>query len=88
MIRHHVAQQIQPEDGELGQHSSFVGNGRWQDIIERGKTIRGDKDQELAGVVDVTHLAAGKGLNTVQVSLKQGFQYLVLSRNGNRSQDP
>ena len=62
--------------------------GVGKNVVERGKTVRGDNHQELAGVVDVTHLAANQGLDTVQVSLKQGLQYLVVSRNGNRSQDP
>ena len=85
MIRHHVAQQIEPEDGELGEHAAFVGNRGRQHVVEGGKPVRGDDDQEIAGVVNVAHFAAHQRLDAGQVGFKQGCQYLVLSRNGDGS---
>ncbi len=86
MIWDNLAQQIQPEDRELGQYTALVRDWSGQHVVESGKAVGGGNDQKFAGGVNVADLASRVGLDARELRFKQGFQYLVVSRNGDSPQ--
>ena len=82
MIGNDVAQQIQPEEGERGEDAAFVGNRRGEHVVEGGKPVCGDDDQEITGGVHVAHLASRMPLDAGQAGFKDWFQSLLVARCG------
>lgn len=80
MIRDYVAQQVQPEDGELCEHSALIGNRRGQDVVEGGETVCRNDDKVVASGVDIADFAAGDSLDSGEIGFKDGSQYIVVSR--------
>ena len=53
-----LAEQLEPEGGDLRQHPPLVGNGRRQHPVEGADPVGADQQQAVAQIVDVAHLAA------------------------------
>src|SRR5919109_304050 len=65
-------QEIKPEQRELREHATFVGNAGGQHIIEGRDAVGGDEQQMLVvHAIDVSHLAAGVQLQFGKISLQQ-----------------
>ena len=60
MIGDDSLEEVEPEEGELRQHASLLGNPCGQHVIEGRDAVCGDKEQlVIAGLEDIAHLAAG-----------------------------
>ena len=70
MIGSEVAQEIEPEDGKLGQHLAFIGDAGAQDVVESGNAVGGHDQQPAVDLVDVADLAASVALDAREI----GFQ--------------
>src|ERR1019366_10202742 len=46
-----VAQEIEPEDGKLGQHLAFIGDAGAQDVVESGNAVGGHDEQPAVDLV-------------------------------------
>ena len=65
-----VGEVIEPEEGNLGEHASFVGDAGGQNVVESGNAVGGDEKQLLvADGVNIAHLAAGVKVEVGEVSL-------------------
>ena len=64
VVRHEVAEVIEPERRELREHLALVGNAGAEDVVERGDAIGRDDQQVLAEIVDVADLAAARERET------------------------
>ena len=53
-----LAEQVEPEGGDLRQHAALVGDARRQDPVERADPVGADQQKLIAQVVDVADLAA------------------------------
>ena len=72
MIRNNVGEEVEPEERDLVEDSSFVRDAGGQDVIEGGNAVAGDEKQML--VVDVVHvanLAAGVKFEVREVGVKK-----------------
>ncbi len=56
MVR--LAEQIEPESGNLGQHPPFVRDAGGQYPVEGADAVRADQQKAIAQIVDIAHLAA------------------------------
>jgi len=57
-----VAEAAEPEDRDLVEDFSFVGDAGREDDIEGGDAVGGDEEERVAEVVDVAYFsAAGEG---------------------------
>jgi hypothetical protein len=67
MVRHHVAELLEPEIRELREHAPLVGDRVGQHHVE-GRQPVGDQDHHfvVADGVDVAHLALAKALEAFQ----------------------
>ena len=52
-----VAQEIEPENGKLGQDLALVRNAGGQDVVERRDAVGGDNQQLSVHAIDVAHFA-------------------------------
>ena len=65
-----VGEVIEPEQGNLAEDASLVGDAGGQNVVEGGDAVGGDEKQLLvADGVDVAHLAAGVKLEIGEVGL-------------------
>ena len=53
-----VAEAAEPEDGDLVEDLSLVGDAGREDDVERGDAVGGDEQERVAEVVDVADFAA------------------------------
>ena len=73
VVRNYVLQQIEPEKRKLCEDAAFIGNRRWKDDVESGEPVRGDNEQLVAEIVDITNLAAGGGREAGELGLFYDF---------------
>src|SRR5208282_3729593 len=72
VVGNDVGQVIEPEQGNLAQDASLVGDARGQDVVESRNAVGGDEKQLLvANGIDVTDLAAGVKVEIREVSLQE-----------------
>ena len=70
MVGDEVGEVIEPEQGNLAEHASLVGDAGGQNVVEGRDAVGGDKKQLLvADGIDVPHFAAGVKLEIGEVSL-------------------
>jgi len=60
MIGNNVAQEIEPEQGHLAQHATFVRNACRKDVVEGGYAVRRDDQQPIPIFINVSHFAASQ----------------------------
>ena len=58
VVRHHVLQEVEPEEGKLGEDAPLVGDRRRKHDVEGADAIRGDDEQAIAEIVDVADFSA------------------------------
>ena len=61
VVGHHVAEQLEPEERELGEHLALVRDRVGQHHVERAEAVGRDEQQPVAEVVEVADLALGVG---------------------------
>ena len=65
MVGDDVFEEVEPEEGELGEDLAFVGDSAAEDVVEGGDAVGGDEEKLVAGEgIDVADFAArgeGKG---------------------------
>jgi hypothetical protein len=72
MVGDNVAQEIEPEEGKLREHTAFMRNARGEHVVERRDAVGGyEKQMFIVEMVDVPDLAAGVELEFREVSTKQ-----------------
>ena len=59
MRGHDVAQELEPEHGELREDSALVRDACRQDAVERGDTVSGDDEQLTPDAVYIANFASG-----------------------------
>ena len=69
VVRHHVRQLFEPEQRELRQHASLIGNRRGQNDVESRKAVRRHDQQSVAEIVDVADLSAPVELKPRKICL-------------------
>ena len=64
MVGDGVLEEVEPEERELGEDASLVGDAGGEDVIEGGDAVGGDEEEVGGGVraegIDVADLAAGE----------------------------
>ncbi len=70
MVGDDVGEVVEPEQRELGEDASLVGDAGGQNVVEGRNPVGGDEEQLLvADGVDVADLAAGVKVEIGEVSL-------------------
>ena len=67
-----VAQVLEPEGRQLRQDAPLVRNAGPEHVIERRDAIGGNDEEDVAGRVDVAHLAGAEALEARNVSVQNG----------------
>src|ERR1039458_2912194 len=67
-----LAQEIEPEDGKLGQHLALVRDAGWQDVVEGRNAVGGDDQQPPVDAINVTNFAAPVTLDAREVRFQNG----------------
>ena len=77
VVGNDVLQEVEPEQGELGQHSTLLRNAGGQHIIECGDPIGRDEQQMIVvDPVNVANFPAGVQLQVRKVSIAGERRYL------------
>ena len=72
VVGNNVPEKIEPEQGNLGQDLSFVGNASREDVVERGNAIGCHKQETVAiETVNVSDLPAGMKLEILEFGAQQ-----------------
>src|ERR1700761_9353908 len=72
VVGHHVLQEIEPEQRELGEHASFVRDPGSEHVIEGGDAVGSDEQKMIAiDLVNVADLAARVELQFWDVGVQQ-----------------
>jgi hypothetical protein len=71
MVPNLILHEIEPEAGQLGQHSAFVRDAFVHDHIKCRKPVSGDDQQFIAEFVNVTHFSSRKELDTGKIRFQQ-----------------
>ena len=79
MVR--LAEQLEPEGGDLRQHPPLVGNAGRQHPVEGADPVGADQQQAVAQIVNVAHLpAADRQPGQGRFSNNGGHEWIVSSR--------
>ena len=70
VVRHEIADVIEPEGRELREDLALVGNAGSENVVERRNAIGGDDEQVFAEIVDVTYLAAARERQATEVGFE------------------
>ena len=60
MVRNNVFSQIEPEFGDLSQHSAFFHNHVFQNMVKCGNTVSGNHNNAVTNIIHLTNLAGFK----------------------------
>src|ERR1700681_2787250 len=72
MVGHEVAEEIEPEEGNLGQYASLMWNASGQHIVESRDAIGGNEEKMLTvEIVHIPDLTAGVQFQFREVGAKQ-----------------
>jgi hypothetical protein len=79
-----VLEEVEPEEGELGEDAALIGNAGAEDMIEGGDAIRGDEEEVGVRIgwvdgVDVADFAFGEKGDWGKVCGEEGFGHVVFS---------
>ncbi len=74
MIRNYGFGLLEPENGQVGEHGPFSGNGIGKHHVERRQTVRGD-DEHMSIVhgIDVSNFATVQQIEARKVAFENGF---------------
>ena len=77
MVGDDVAEEVEPEEGKLGEDAALVGDAGAEDVIEGRDAIGGDEEEVGAGIggqgVDVADLALGCAREGAEVGREEGL---------------
>jgi hypothetical protein len=77
MVFDGVFQEVEPEEGELGEDTTLVRDAGTEDIVEGGDAVGGDEEElVLVERVDVAYLAAGSERETAEIGLEKRLVHL------------
>ena len=79
-----VAEVLEPEGRQLRQDAPLVRDAGPEHVIEGRDAVRGNDDEDVAGRVDVAHLAGAEALETRNVSVQNGERWAARSRTSAR----
>src|SRR5271167_1198805 len=72
MVGHEVAEEIEPEERNLGQDAALMGNASGQHIVECRDAIGGNKEKMfIIEMVHIPHFTAGVQFQFREVGVKQ-----------------
>ena len=74
VIGHDVAQQLEPEERELGEDLALAGDAGGEHVIEGGDAIRGDEQEGFADSIEVADFAAREQRETGEIGLSECLQ--------------
>src|SRR5260370_31071063 len=78
MVRDGELEEVEPEEGELGEDLSLVGYSATQNMVEGGDAVAGDEEELIAGeAVDVADLAACCEGKIAEIGLEKGCWHHV-----------
>ena len=67
-----VLQEIEPEQGELGQHAALLRDAGGQHIVEGGDAVGGDEEQMIVtDQIKVADFPAGEKLQAGKISMQE-----------------
>src|SRR5258708_1869912 len=78
MVRDGGLEEVEPEEGELGEDLALVGYAAAENMVEGGDAVAGDEEELIAGEgVDVADLAAGCEGKIAEIGLEKGCGHHV-----------
>ena len=78
VVGYDIAQQLEPEERELGKDFALTRNAGGEHVIEGGDAVRGDEQERFADGVEVAHLAASEQRQGGEIGLSECLQRNVL----------
>src|SRR5579864_8855628 len=73
MVWNHVLQELEPEDGKLGEHLPLIGNAGRQHAIESRDPVRSDQNQLAIGLIDVSDFSPEKNFYSVKFCSREDW---------------
>src|SRR5208283_2374318 len=87
MIRHRLLEEVEPEQGQLGQHPALLRNAGGEHIVERRDPVRGHEQQMIvANLIQVADLSAGEELEVGKISVQKNVESWSRIRHGHANQ--
>jgi hypothetical protein len=78
VVGHDIAQQLKPEERELGQDFAFAGNAGGEHVVEGGDAVRGDEEERFADGIKVADFAAREQRKAGEIGLGECLQRELL----------
>jgi hypothetical protein len=80
VVRYQIAEQVEPEQRNLGQNLALAGDARAEHVVKGGDAVGGHHQQVVAHCIQIADLAAAdERHNIVQIGFKQSSHARVLA---------